>query len=270
MKRLVFILLCCLLGVSSITWASPGPTDKDGCHTCEKDCARWGLKPGEFHCHATRGQLNVSYDNALPGAFDMKSDKPVKGLLRYVGFTADGLAALDLIGDKKNLSSVTLSVTIPQGDDEKTGDVTLLIVTLLNNMLPKTQWEAGIEFFKQTVDTCTSSPDMVCEQENLFGEIGAKIKLVKPSSLILLTFAHQLNFPNAGRATTSPPASTRSSKPPQLPVTPSTATFSCSPKKSCKDMGSCEEALFHLNTCGNKRLDRDGDGVPCESICPGG
>ncbi|WP_083455615.1 excalibur calcium-binding domain-containing protein [Sphingopyxis sp. 113P3] len=32
-------------------------------------------------------------------------------------------------------------------------------------------------------------------------------------------------------------------------------------------MNSCEEAYFYLNQCGLHRLDRDDDGIPCESIC---
>ena len=43
---------------------------------------------------------------------------------------------------------------------------------------------------------------------------------------------------------------------------------SCSPRKTCKAIGSCEEAHWYLQNCpwGGK-LDRDGDGVPCESLC---
>ena len=37
----------------------------------------------------------------------------------------------------------------------------------------------------------------------------------------------------------------------------------------CGQMANCEQAKQALN-CGNTRLDRDKDGVPCESICPGG
>ncbi|MGP5274084.1 excalibur calcium-binding domain-containing protein [Psychrobacter faecalis] len=37
----------------------------------------------------------------------------------------------------------------------------------------------------------------------------------------------------------------------------------------CGQMVSCEQAKQALK-CGNTRLDRDKDGVPCESICPGG
>lgn len=43
--------------------------------------------------------------------------------------------------------------------------------------------------------------------------------------------------------------------------------FSCSTRKTCGQMSSCEEARYHLTQCGNTRLDRDHDGVPCESIC---
>lgn len=38
---------------------------------------------------------------------------------------------------------------------------------------------------------------------------------------------------------------------------------------TCGQMVSCEQAKQALK-CGNTRLDRDKDGVPCESICPGG
>lgn len=37
----------------------------------------------------------------------------------------------------------------------------------------------------------------------------------------------------------------------------------------CTQMVSCEQAKQALK-CGNTKLDRDKDGVPCESICPGG
>jgi len=60
------------------------------------------------------------------------------------------------------------------------------------------------------------------------------------------------------------------SKPADAPAETSDSKFSCSPKKTCGQMSSCEEAYYHLNVCGNKSLDRDKDGVPCESICPGG
>lgn len=45
--------------------------------------------------------------------------------------------------------------------------------------------------------------------------------------------------------------------------------FSCGQKRLCRQMTSCEEATFHLQQCGLRSIDGDGDGVPCEQICRG-
>lgn len=44
-------------------------------------------------------------------------------------------------------------------------------------------------------------------------------------------------------------------------------SFSCSVRKTCGQINTCAEARHQLNVCGNSGLDRDNDGVPCESIC---
>lgn len=43
--------------------------------------------------------------------------------------------------------------------------------------------------------------------------------------------------------------------------------FSCSTHKTCKQMRSCSEAVFHLRQCGDRKRDGDGDGIPCENLC---
>lgn len=50
-------------------------------------------------------------------------------------------------------------------------------------------------------------------------------------------------------------------------VAASKSDFQCGAKRTCSQMTSCAEAQFYLNQCGLSRLDRDGDGVPCESLC---
>ena len=41
----------------------------------------------------------------------------------------------------------------------------------------------------------------------------------------------------------------------------------CGSKTYCSEMTSCAEARTFLYDCGLERLDRDGDGVPCEKLC---
>lgn len=41
----------------------------------------------------------------------------------------------------------------------------------------------------------------------------------------------------------------------------------CGSKRTCKQMTSCAEAKFYLEECGVLSLDRDKDGIPCESLC---
>lgn len=45
------------------------------------------------------------------------------------------------------------------------------------------------------------------------------------------------------------------------------AGFACGTKTYCSQMTSCTEARQHLNQCRLQRLDSDGDGTPCESLC---
>lgn len=43
--------------------------------------------------------------------------------------------------------------------------------------------------------------------------------------------------------------------------------FQCGIKRKCAQMSSCEDAVRHLNECGLRHLDSDGDGVACEKLC---
>ena len=48
---------------------------------------------------------------------------------------------------------------------------------------------------------------------------------------------------------------------------PSDKDFTCGSKQYCKEMTSCEEAVFYLNECSLNRLDGNEDGVPCQALC---
>jgi len=43
---------------------------------------------------------------------------------------------------------------------------------------------------------------------------------------------------------------------------------SCEPRRTCKQISSCDEAQWYLHNCSwGGKLDRDGDGVACERLC---
>ena len=42
---------------------------------------------------------------------------------------------------------------------------------------------------------------------------------------------------------------------------------SCDEKPYCRNLKTCEDALFFLEICNQQRLDGDQDGVPCEALC---
>ncbi len=44
--------------------------------------------------------------------------------------------------------------------------------------------------------------------------------------------------------------------------------WSCGPRRTCSQIGSCDEARWYLENCPwGVKLDRDNDGIPSESIC---
>ena len=59
-------------------------------------------------------------------------------------------------------------------------------------------------------------------------------------------------------------------QPAQQQPAPQQPAYSCNCSKTCGAMSSCQEAYYQLNNCGCRKRDSDKDGVPCESICPGG
>ena len=59
------------------------------------------------------------------------------------------------------------------------------------------------------------------------------------------------------------------STPPALGLVsqPAVNSFICHGRVKCSELKSCEEARFQLNKCGQKHLDGDKDGMPCNRLC---
>ncbi|WP_287106854.1 thermonuclease family protein [Mesorhizobium sp.] len=45
-------------------------------------------------------------------------------------------------------------------------------------------------------------------------------------------------------------------------------SHSCQPRRTCSQISACDEAQWYLQNCSwGRKLDRDGDGVACETLC---
>jgi hypothetical protein len=51
------------------------------------------------------------------------------------------------------------------------------------------------------------------------------------------------------------------------PAPSNKSTGRCGEKRFCKEMRDCAEARYFFEVCGLKKLDGNGDGTPCESLC---
>lgn len=65
----------------------------------------------------------------------------------------------------------------------------------------------------------------------------------------------------------TPPWEYRRGKKTNQQESKTTTPQECGSKRTCKQMTSCTEAKFYLTKCGVFSLDKDGDGIPCESLC---
>ena len=99
---------------------------------------------------------------------------------------------------------------------------------------------------------------------------------IKPSDYRSGKNSSNLNFDNdrlpskgASKCYSKPSAGASSGSSTIIPLPPTGAICSNFIKKTCSQITTCVEAQQQL-ACGNTQIDGDEDGVPCESICPGG
>lgn len=68
MKKYFLIVLIGLISFligTSMVLAHPGKTDKNGGHYCRTNCAKWGLKKGEYHYHKKTSGKRLNLRDAV-------------------------------------------------------------------------------------------------------------------------------------------------------------------------------------------------------------
>jgi len=72
---LVFVVLFSYSSFSLSASAHPGRTDANGGHTCRTNCAKWGLKNGQYHYHSGSGSSSSSNSSSKSGNSSSGSSK---------------------------------------------------------------------------------------------------------------------------------------------------------------------------------------------------
>lgn len=78
-KRLIMIMIVVLSPL--YVEAHPGRTDSNGCHTCRTNCAKWGLRYGQYHCHGRKNSSTSSSNtNKTTTTKVLDSNKNIKSI----------------------------------------------------------------------------------------------------------------------------------------------------------------------------------------------
>ncbi len=131
---------------------------------------------------------------------------------------------------------------------------------------------------KLNVRSCASTTCNIVTQLEYGDSFSAIVQDAAPDGSTWYGFEHAGNtvwvagwLTSSQRPAPQAPSQPQSKPPVQAQPTPPPApAYTCDCSKTCPQMSSCDEAYFQLNQCGCGRRDGDNDGVPCESICPGG
>ncbi|MBE1446882.1 YHYH domain-containing protein [Paenibacillus sp. OAS669] len=79
LKKTILTIALLSLSFASISSAHPGRTDSRGGHTCWTNCAKWGLKDGEYHYHKGGGFFigaDIPPDEPAPSTSDVEETIP--------------------------------------------------------------------------------------------------------------------------------------------------------------------------------------------------
>lgn len=77
-KGLIMIMIVALSPL--YVEAHPGRTDSNGCHTCRTNCAKWGLRYGQYHCHGKTNSSTSSNTNKTTTTKVLDSNKNIKSI----------------------------------------------------------------------------------------------------------------------------------------------------------------------------------------------
>lgn len=131
-------------------------------------------------------RLGVSYDqmmNYLSNFFTMEKSSPVNGVDRYMATTTNGLAILEIIGNKDNISQTTLLLGLPNDNSTVAIENSALLLLFLKNAVP--EWKDrdtwATASLKKIAETSSD------EEKKLYGGKSIEMSFLKELGMLSVT-----------------------------------------------------------------------------------
>ena len=138
----------------------------------------------------TSDKLGVSYDqmmNYLSNFFTMEKSTSVRGEDRYMSQTSSGLATLEIIGDKNNISQTSLMMGIPSDSPSAIIENSAILVRFLKNVVP--EWEGSSDWATASMEKIAGSASD--EEEKIYGDKKIKMSIIEEWGIITVTVKHR-------------------------------------------------------------------------------
>jgi hypothetical protein len=122
----------------------------------------------------------------LDRSISMSKSSDVGGQPRYMGQSSDGLAILEIIGDKNDISQATIMIGVPNDSHAKLISNTALLVRFIKNIDPA--WGGGADWAASALQNASSTGN---PQSTVRGNKLIKLSTIKSVGLVSLTVKHR-------------------------------------------------------------------------------
>lgn len=147
----------------------------------------FGSDPEEIATSTTStDKLDISYSQVmeeLSDIFKMEDASPVNGKNRYMGLSSNGIANLEIIGDKENISKTTLSIGLPSDNIDALIENSALLQRFIKNIDPN--WEGSTRWMTSTLTKLVETPSS--NEETIENGRKYSMTLYESLGILLLT-----------------------------------------------------------------------------------
>lgn len=136
---------------------------------------------------ATKTGLSASQvTRFLASYITLERSTPVNGQPRYMGMSDDKLAALEIIGDRNNVTQASLMIGLPNDSRPALVRNSALFMRFVKNVTPG--WASSADWAVAALKETTATENPV---SMVFGTRSLTVSFLKPLGMVLVTVKHK-------------------------------------------------------------------------------